>query len=489
MEPRLALARLAARQEQWGPALAVLDDARRQLGDRAALRLERARIEAARGGPEAAKVVEEQARDLDRFSPDERRMLLGGLAAESLQVGATEAARRLWLALAEQEPSDLSVRLVLFDLALQADDEAAMQRLLGDFRRIEGADGSFRRYAEARHLIWRAGRGDKAAPAAARAILTALANRAPTGRSSRWPWPSSTRSATTVRGPSRPTSAPSTWASATRRSSAARRGSCSPAAAMPKPIGSSGCSPSRNCSPTTCCRWPPTSPSQAADYPRALDLSRKGVAAHPDDFREHLGFGQALWAAGRTAEAEAELRRAVALAGAVPDAWVALVGLLARTGQSAKAEAVIREAERAVPARTEGLDPGPVLRRVGRLDRAQALYQEVLVSHPDDIAAQRSLAALLLRRGAFREAEARLRELNRPQGPEPGGRRLGPPDPGDGPDPRRRLSTRPRGPGPRGPPRRSRRSPCPGACPRRLKSPARAKEAIRILEQLARRDP
>ena len=127
VEPRLALARLLSRREQWGPALNVLDEARRQLGDRAALRLERARIVVARGGEGSAKAVAEQARDLDRFTHDERRMLLSGLASESFRAGDVEQSRRLWLALAEHEPGDLSVRLVLFDLALQADDEKAMR--------------------------------------------------------------------------------------------------------------------------------------------------------------------------------------------------------------------------------------------------------------------------------------------------------------------------------------------------------------------------
>jgi cellulose synthase operon protein C len=373
VEPRLALSRLAARREQWEQALALLDDARRQLGDRAALRLERARIEVARGAG-AALVIERQARDLDHFSPDERRMLLGGLATASFQVGATASAHRLWLTLAGHEPGERSVRLVLFDLAFQADDEAAMQRLLGDFRRIEGADGSFLRYAEARLLIWHAGRGDKAAPASARAILTTLAGRRPN-----WSLvPLAQAELDEIRGDREGAIKaylraidlgernPQVILHAARLQLAGRR--YADADQLLRML------PEPQLLADNLFQLAADVAVQAANYSRALDLSRKGVAEHPDDYREHLGFGHALEAADRPAEAEAELRRAIALAGSVPDAWVALVGLLGRTGQPEKAEAVIRELERTLPAGQKDSILARCYDILGQLERAQTIY-------------------------------------------------------------------------------------------------------------------
>jgi tetratricopeptide (TPR) repeat protein len=489
VEPHLALARLLAQQRQWEPALAVLDAAGRQLGDRASLRLERARIEAARGGAKAAPIVEEQAHDLDRFESDERRMLLGGLAMECLQIGASEPARRLCRALAEQEPSDLGVRLSLLDLALQAGDESESRRLRDDYRRIEGGDGPFQRYVEARHLIWRAGQGDKTAPRMARTILNTLASRRPDWLLIPLALAELDEIENDLEGAIKAylraidlgERDPQVLRRAARLLLTRRR--YAEADRLLRLL------PESQLLVDNLLLTAANVAMKAADHPRALDLSRKAVAAHPADFRDHLSFGQALWVAGRPGEAEAELRRAVALAGAVPDARVALISLLARTGRSHEAEAEIRAAERALPEEQRASVLAQCYAALGQLDRAQVLYQEVLAADPDNLAAQRSLAAVLLRQGALPEAEARLRALNdrKEQGPEDAAwvRRtlamvltlegsyprvreaLTLVDHGDDPDDRRALAR----------------------VLVALRSPAQARRAIQILEQLAEHEP
>jgi tetratricopeptide (TPR) repeat protein len=422
VEPWLALVRLAARVHTHESALSLLDAARRQFGDCAPLRLERARIEAARGGAEAAKGVEEQAKDLDRFSPDERRLLLAGLATEALRIGAKATARHLWLAQAEQEPSDLSVRLILLDLALQDDDEAALQRLVGEIRRIEGRDGPVARYAEARHLIWRAGRGDPASVTPARALLTTLASRRPD-------WSLVPLALAELDEIGNDTDgaikaylhaidlgerSPQVIRRVARHLLAGRRYTEADRLLRSLPESQLTADDLLTLAVEVALR--------AADFTRALDLSRKVLAAHPDDPLGHLALGQALGAVGRTAEAEAELRRAITLAGpsSKSDAWVELVGLLARTGQPEKAEATIHDALRTLPNERSAPVLAACYEASGRLGPARAFYEKALASHPDELAVQRSLTIVLLRQGDYRAAEERLRALMGARGQDPG---------------------------------------------------------------------
>ena len=390
----------------------MIDDAHRLLGDRAALRLERARIETARGGPLAVKKVEELAQGLERFSSEERRLLLAGLASELFRLGSTGTARRLWIALADQEPNDVTVRLILLDLAIEAEDEAAMKRLREEFRRHEGEDGPFHRYAAARHLVWRAGKGDRTAAAKARAILNALAEHRP-----EWSLvPLAVAELDEIehdrngavkaylRAIDLGERNPQVIRRAARLLLASRRFADTDRLLRLLPESELIAD---NLLPMAA-----EVAMHAADYPRGLELSRKAVSARPGEFSEHLRLGEALWALGDVAEAEVEFRRAVVLGSTATQSWVALVGLLDRTGQIEKAESVIREIEVVVPSEHKVLIMSRCLDTLGKLEQAQALYQAMLASRPDDLDTHRALAALLLRRGAFHEAEARLRKLN-----------------------------------------------------------------------------
>ena len=87
------------------------------------------------------------------------------------------------------------------------------------------------------------------------------------------------------------------------------------------------------------------------DFKLALDLARKSVEAHPNDFRERLFLAWILNAKGGDGPAEAVdvLRKGINLAPSDPDRWLKLVLFLVQTGQVGKAEAVVPEAKAALP--------------------------------------------------------------------------------------------------------------------------------------------
>ena len=105
-ELREAQANPIDRQKKVDEALALLDEAQRQLGDRVELRLQRARLLVTKMGPQVVPALLELAQNIKAFSKDDRRKLLYGLAELVRQKNSKEA-HRLWSQLAEDDPDDI----------------------------------------------------------------------------------------------------------------------------------------------------------------------------------------------------------------------------------------------------------------------------------------------------------------------------------------------------------------------------------------------
>ena len=118
----VALAEVAARQEQPQAALPILDAAEKRWGIAwsCVWPAPTTGSDAAVPGRPALAKLEEKP---DGFSRQEQRRLLSGLAFAYAQLGAARESDRLWAQLAEQHPQDLGIRLSIFDLAMEAGDE------------------------------------------------------------------------------------------------------------------------------------------------------------------------------------------------------------------------------------------------------------------------------------------------------------------------------------------------------------------------------
>jgi cellulose synthase operon protein C len=149
---------------------------------------------------------------------------------------------------------------------------------------------------------------------------------------------------------------------------------------------------------------------------RALDAARRGVRQRPNDPLAHLWLGQMLLAADKAGEAETMLKKAVTLA---PDDARTLGGLFdfyIRTRQSGPA----RETLQAV-AKNEKLGRAPRAlflaqgyEVLGDSDKAEANCREAARLEPDDATASLRLAGFLARCGADaqrQEAERLLRDV------------------------------------------------------------------------------
>lgn len=408
------VAGLVALAERRGTPEAIpplLDEAERRMGDRADLRLLRARYLSVHGGPDAAGLVNDLGRDLDRFSPDDRRRLLRGLAEEISQSGDDPRALALWSQAVDERPEDLNGQILAFDLALRAGDEAAQGRALARIEAIEGDGGTLGRYSRARQIIAKA-RGERSTELRpARALLAEVATRRPT-------WarvPLAEGEIDELQGNINAAIAHYLRAidlgerdvRVTRHvlqllSDQGRHEEANLVLSRLQDRSINSAEIRRLASEVS---------FRNHDYTRALELAEKAVAAGSSDYRDHVWLGQMRWLLGRRAEAEPPLRRAIELAGDDPSPTIALVHYLIASGKPAEADRAVAEAAGRDSAPKEPMALARCYEAIGRMEEAGALYQRAAEADPGDIATLRGLAAFLVRQGRSREAEPHLERL------------------------------------------------------------------------------
>ncbi|MHB1424367.1 MAG: tetratricopeptide repeat protein [Gemmataceae bacterium] len=417
----LASVDLAIADGKLEAARLLLKDAEKQLGEGASSRLVRLRV--LLGSPDSAKALRDLEIGLDKFADEGRARVLAALAEAHLQAGRVAESRRLWKEVAGLRPRDLDARLRCFDLALQENDESAMDQTLASIRRLEGEGGTFGRFDHARYLLWRASRGDKSGLETARIELDAVGKRRPN-----WSrvflclgevWDLEGQEDLALVHYQRAIELGERQLELVRRVVRMlydRRRYTEAELVLqrlPEQALLSGDMPQLVAEVSL----------QSGNYNRALDLARQAVKADSRDYRDFVWLGQILWAAAqraevseskrRDAEAEAEkaLYRAVEMAGNAPEGWVALVQHLVRTRQTDKAEAQIEKARDKLPPTQAPLALAQCYAALNKLDKARQLFDAALKARPDDVAALQIAADFYLRVNDLPEAERCLRRI------------------------------------------------------------------------------
>lgn len=410
-EPWIALAGLALRQEKPADALTVLDAACARLGDRVELRLARAAYWVHQGGDEGRAALARLVKNLDDFTPEQRKQLLRGLAACFVRVGDETHAQAAWTRLAAEAPGDLNTRLALFDLALRAGKGEAVERLLKEMQAIEGPDGVHARYGRACWLIRQARQGDPAGLGETRKWLAQLASARPT-------W-------------ARVAVAQGEVAELDGDAAAALKhyqhafdlGDRQPASVrrlvellyqqrryveadevLQKLPQGDDLAPDLR-------RIAAAISLQRHDPDRALKLARQAVPAGSKDYRDYLWLGQFLSATADKDQAETMLCRAVELAESAPDAWVALVFHYVRSGKKDRAAAALAQASDKLGRDEAAVGLAACHEALGQPEEARWVYTAAVTARPDDVALRRSLVTFCLRFGPPAEAEKHLRAI------------------------------------------------------------------------------
>ena len=94
-------------QKEFTAARALLDEAKRQLGDQVDLRLARARLAMVEDEPQVVPTLNDLVGDIEPFSREDRRKLLTELATDLGALKDLAGAARAWSRLAEEEPESL----------------------------------------------------------------------------------------------------------------------------------------------------------------------------------------------------------------------------------------------------------------------------------------------------------------------------------------------------------------------------------------------
>ena len=424
VEYRVALASLARRRGDKARASALLEEAERDLGDRPELRLARARaiVEDAPDG--ASEALDRLEQDLDRFDAEARRNFRIDLAEAHARIGDTAGVARLWGRIAEDEPNNLAARLVLFDLASLAGDDAEMTRLVAEARRIEGEGGVFGGYAEALRLIRLARSGQADAASRARALLDDIIKRRPD-----WSRAVRLRADLAILGRD-PDAAIADYL---RAIELGERDPAAIAQAVQLLAGQKRFAEAdqvlrrlnqgQGPQDLRLRRLAAGLAIQMRSYGRAIDLARQAVAGDPKDPGGLTWEGGILLGAARQAESEGSakeadalrteadqvLRRAVNLAGDALEPRVLLIRHLVEAGRTAAAEAEVRALEGQPTGRSNPLVLARCRELVGQ--DPDALYRAALEAKPDDPETLRAVADYDLRKGRYDSANDLLTRL------------------------------------------------------------------------------
>jgi tetratricopeptide (TPR) repeat protein len=380
---------------------ALLDEAARRLGARRELQAARLDYWLRTDPAQARAFMKELERQLDRYPTADQHELIEALAAAYARLGDAKEAERLWEQLAARQPTNLPIRLRLFDLAFQAGDDEGIQQHLEKMRGIEGEDGTFWRYGKAAWCVMKAKRGDKEKLAEARHWLIQIAP-------GRRQWARLHLLEAEIQElEGDPELALSNYQLAyelgDHRLGVARRlvellyerqqfakadqiiRDLQQATSLSGDFG----------------RLAAQVAMFSQDPERALSLAKHMTRDGQDDYRNHLWLGLSLWALGRRDEAEAALREAVRREHRNSAPRVALVRFLAQTGQERKAAAAIEEAETKLQASDSAsqLALAQCYQAAGRSDQAERLYETVLAANPDDVTVLREAASFYLEAG------------------------------------------------------------------------------------------
>ena len=431
------------KQRKVDEALAFLDQAQRQLGDQVELRLERARLLAAKMGPQAVPALIELAQNTNAFSKDGRRNLLSGLAEELVRQRNLEGANRLWSQVAADNPDDIKLRTILTDLAFQLGNKDEIEKNIAQIARIEGSEGIQSRFLRVRYLIWQITRtGDPKTQQElrieARALLSGL-------RANRPDWSVIPRTLAGLdeqelnqtgldekQKKEKLESVISSYIEAIdlgQRDSATilhvvellfAHGKAEEVLALfsrlPVRLQLAG-----DLGP----RYPKLrSTIKTSSGPR--QSCGKMVAANPGSFKDRVWLVQILQARGEPAAAEQELRNAVELSKDDPDRWIAMIRwYIVSIKQLEKAEQTMQQAEKNLPEAKAPMALGQCCELMAQAyetandgatkakwyGEAEKWYEKDRASHPDDLPVARRLTDFFIRTKQLQKVSSLLNAI------------------------------------------------------------------------------
>lgn len=422
VEPWIALAGLAKRDDKKADALNILQQASEKLGDRAELRLAKLRFMPSNGTKNVLSYLQSLAAKSDDLDRAAQARLLSALATAFDQAADTasaeqsifrENAEQLLRRLVELEPNRLRFRLQLFDHYIRAENTAGMAATLEKIEDIEGPGGPLVAYGKARLLIWRANKGERGLTAEAHRYLQTAASKRP--RWSRIPvalaWVAEIdgHSDLAIEHYQKAVQLGERDLSAIRPLLALlwdreRYGEADEVIHKLQQAGPISDSLQKLAAEISLFNQ---------NSERALDLARNAVPEDSRNYEDHLWRGRILSSLGRLDLAERALKRAIELCEASNnpsvDPYVVLVQFYARTNRTDGARDVVATLRKRFS--EDHLALGQCFEALGDNAAAEKHYEAVLAATPKDAARLVAVARHYQRTGQPKKAEPLLERL------------------------------------------------------------------------------
>ena len=154
----------AAKTDGIEAAIGLLEENQDRFTDQLSYRLLRCEL-LARHLPEKAKQeLQFLEADMETFPTNRQISMVRGMGRINLLMGENKETRRLWNKLADQRPNDISVRLSMFELAMDDGDDEGMLQAQKRIAELVGEESAEWQFAEAARLSWRGRNGHDVPP-------------------------------------------------------------------------------------------------------------------------------------------------------------------------------------------------------------------------------------------------------------------------------------------------------------------------------------
>ena len=416
---RVSLATLLQDQNDIAGAVKVLDQAEIDLGLSSPLLIARVAYWTRIGGADSKKALDRLSKLCKNLPAGEQPLALNELASSFYRLGDLARAAQLWGQLSKLEPQNLEVLSRLADLALGANDRSALEETVKRITLIEGGKGTLARYYEAAFLIGEAGRGDpetagSAIPSARRLVDEILELRGD------W-WGGLVLRGRLAELAGKPEDAVRDYLRAidlgamqpefARRSVALlyRLKQFDQIDQVVQRLTERGMALDELKLATA------LNALRGQNFDRAVTLTREVIPESSKNYFDLLFLSRVLLAAGRTAEAEKPLKRALELAPGVPDVWVSQVQFLIEADRKGEIQHVLNRAAGALPTDQATRTLALCQTIAGHEAEAGKLFQSALDLNPGDAMTLRLAAEYYVKVLKLDKAEPLIAKLLDPK--------------------------------------------------------------------------
>lgn len=407
-----ALAEVSALKGGPAEALKIIDEAVAKLSDSSDLRLQRISYLSQIGDDAAKQQIVDLLTKVDEFPEAERIPALQAAAGAFYRLRDYPRAQQFYEEVAKRDPADLTSLLMIFSVARDANDEAAMQNAIARIKEMVGEQNSYYLFCQASAMVWEVNQG-KAKPetlAAAGKLLDRAAQQRPNwglllnlrGEIEEREGNSDAAIASFKRAVSLGDNSPQLLRRLVLLLVNRGRGP------EVEPIVESLPNPRETLGP----RLYTVYELLKGKVHDAMSVARQALADDPNDAQLQLWFALIAANSGFDDEAEKAYRRAAELAPDNADCWLGLFRFLVERDQRDEARTLLPNIEKFVIEKARPMVLAQCHELLGDNADAQRLYLEAVAAAPGNLATKRELASFYARMKNADALSAVLTELS-----------------------------------------------------------------------------